>query len=212
MSNQTPVQNRVEEGLPPSPPPPGSQTPPPPPASGDQTNTHAINSDESIFFETINYKKLYFSTLKVLLRLVKSQSRVWFLQKCVSLKILPNNSKVKHHFNERAQNSTQRQINDNLESVSLNNLKLSLQDERQFGQTCKNDFRVAKMELHSVIKEPNLHIYIEERLDSDKLKFCKQLSNKHKQKLCHLLKKVNRQVPTFLQRDFGQSVTRSKKY
>ena len=42
MSNQTPVQNRVEADPPLSPPPPGSQTPQAPPIPGAQTNAHFI--------------------------------------------------------------------------------------------------------------------------------------------------------------------------
>ncbi len=97
MTNQNPVQNRVEEGLPPSLPPPCSQIPPSssPIPPGDQTNAQIVNSDESIFFKNLNYKKCYFSTYKVINKVVKSESRIWFLQNCINLKIVPNNSSLR---------------------------------------------------------------------------------------------------------------------
>ena len=93
----------------------------------------------------------------------------------------------------------------------MENLKLGLQDEKVHLQTFKNELRAEKVSLHSLISEPQLHLFVEERISSDKSRLHKQVANKHRQKLCHLLSKENRQIPNFLQRDCSHNDSTAKK-
>ena len=102
MSNLTPQQNRVEGRSTSTSPPPCSQTSPPTP-SGIQA---LPSNDETHFFTNNSYKKHYLSTVKRLDRVVKCDSRIWFLKQCLKLKLLPNNSKVKTCVTNRLTNST----------------------------------------------------------------------------------------------------------
>ena len=77
-------------------------------------------------------------------------------------------------------------------------MKLGLREERRFFESFKNDLRFAKIDTHKVITEPNLHIFFEDRISSVRAKLSKQVKNKHRQKLCFLLEKEGRQIPSFL--------------
>ena len=185
MLNLTPPQNRVEERSTPTSRPPCSQTSPPPPP-GSQAFT---SNDETHFFTNNIYKKLYQSTVKCIEKLVKCDSRIWFLNQCLKLKLLPNNSKVKTGVTKSFSITTQNQIDENLFNVGLQNLKLGLKEEQRSLVSFKFDLRSAKIELHKVIIEPNLHIFIEDRILKDKARILKQVKNKHRQKLCFLLER-----------------------
>ena len=194
MLYPTPQQNRVEERSTPTSPPPCSQTSTPR-SPGEQTFP---SNNEIIFFNNAVYKKLYLATVKCLEKTVACDSRIWFLQKCINLKLLPNNSKVKTSHISKLSDNVQNQITENLFNVGLENLKLGLKEERRFFESFKNDFRLAKIDTHKVITEANLHIFFEDRISSVRSKLSKQVKNKHRQKLCFLLEKEGRQIPSFL--------------
>ena len=142
MFNQTPEQNRVEASLDESLPPPDSQSVVPP-SSGTQTINLDITSDEKLFFNNEFYKRHYFVITKKIIRLLKSESRIWFLQQCLNLKILPNNSEPKATIDVRIRQTTAELVKNNLHATGLSNLKLGLADERRHFQTCKNDLRAS---------------------------------------------------------------------
>ncbi len=87
-----------------------------------------------------------------------------------------------------------------MRKTSFENLKIGIEEEKKFVDTCKLDFHRLKLSLHSVISEANLHIYIESRLKIDSVRLNKQFHNVivHKTKLCFLLKKDTRPIPSFL--------------
>lgn len=129
-------------------------------------------------------------------------SRVWFLQQCINLKIIPPTLQLRSNCKlNTASSVTVENFVNNLQEASLNNVKLCIKEERLFLKHCKSEFKSSKNNLHCEIKEPFLHAFLEERLLKEKLSFSKQFRNKHKNKLIFLLKKNERPVPLYLSND-----------
>ena len=200
MLHEAPLQNSAVQGVGLSSPalsPPSSQvTSATPPGSPFTINTS--DTDENSFFHNKTYKKHYFQLFKVLSRQVKSSSRIWFLKHCLKLNLLPPTSIIKANHNVRFSDKASDVFSENLRKTSFENLKLGIEEEKKFVDTCKLDFHRLKLSLHSVISEANLHIYIESRLKIDSVRLNKQFHNVHKTKLCFLLKKDARPIPSFL--------------
>jgi hypothetical protein len=195
------VNNSVEGGANSSATPqPGYQTttPTPPGEQAINNNIQAGINEEDLFFGNNVYKKQFHLACKSLNDVAKSTSRIWFLQQCINLQILPKNSQIRIDHGPRFSQNASQQFTNNLEYISFENLKLGLSEERRHLRKGKINLRESKIQLHRSISEPELHLFIEERLARDKERFSKQISNKHKQKLIFLLKKENRNVPSFL--------------
>ena len=212
MLEGIPVQNREGENPPPADSqPPGSQitiTSPTPP--GDSTILQK-NIDEVTFFNNNSYKSEYFRVHKKLEKVINSSSRINFLQSCINLKILPPNSKSKCNHNPRFSQEASQLFTENLRFISFENLKIGLKEERRYLDKCKLELKAAKTQIHSLISEPNLHVFFNERLTQDKLSLSKQALNKHKQKLICLLKKENKPLPAFLNTNSTNDERKSRK-
>ena len=204
-----PGQNREDGDPPPAgSPPPGSQIPIPQP-SGDTIQQE--NIDEVSFFKNRSYKSEYFKVHKKLANLINSSSRINFLQSCINFKILPPNSKIKCNHNPRFSQEASKIFTENLEFISFENLKIGLREERLYLKKCKLELKKSKIHLHSLILEPNLHVFFNTRLAQDKLVLSKQAVNKHKQKLIFLFKKENRPLPSHLKTSLTNEESKQKK-
>ena len=128
---ESPLQNSGAQGAGPCPAssPPDSQINPASPSG----NIHTINSsdnDETLFFDNLTYKKHYFKLSKALSKLEKSFSRVWFLKTCYKLNILPPTTVIKANHNVRFSGTASGTFRDSLRNISVQNLKLGIDEER----------------------------------------------------------------------------------
>ena len=208
-NTMSPVQNRAvqevdlggrADAVPPCPAssPPSSQIATALPSGQVHTVSSNVN-DEKTFFENVSYKKAYFNLHKALSKQEKCASRIWFLKKCARFNVLPPTSVIKANHNVRFSNVASQNFQVNLQNVSLENLKIGIVEENKHLDLCKNQLRSVKISVHGLISEPNLHLFLEEKVYSDKSKLKKQYYNVHKNKLCFLLHKNNRPIPRELQ-------------
>ena len=203
---ESPLQNSAVQGAGPSPAssPPGSQVALATPSGfnaippGINATLHNSDNDETLFFRNTNYKKHYFALSKLLSKQEKSFSRVWFLKTCIKLNILPPTSAIKANHNIRFTDTASKRFQNNLINTSLQNLKIGLEEEKIFLESCKCEFRNSKIRMHSSISEIAFHAFIENRLKSDQSRLKKQFYNMHRNKLVFLLTKSDKPIPNFL--------------
>lgn len=210
MNSETPVQNSVVPVAEPrpAPSPPSSQVTRATSPCPSSTLNNILNDEQTFFSDNI-YKKHYFILHKSMSKQEKCASRIWFLNACVRFNILPPTAVIKATHNVRFSNTASNTFQANLQNVSFENLKLGIVEEKKNFELCKKHVRELKIALHGLITQPSLHVFLEDRLKSEKLRCKKQHFNVHKNKLCFLLNKNNRPIPRELQSNNDTSVNSS---
>lgn len=117
---------------------------------------------------------------------------------------------IKANHNIRFTDTASKRFENNLINISFQNLKIGLEEEKIFLESCKCEFRNSKIRMHSTISEVSLHTFIENRLKSDQSRLKKQFYNMHKNKLVFLLTKNDKPIPNFL-KDQSPNVTNGSK-
>ena len=197
-----------------------SQRPPGPPSSQvtlslspdiNTTINDIGNNDEIQFFANQTYKKLYHKLHKSLIKVEKSLSRIFFLNQCLKLDILPPTIAIKANHNDRYSLQGSETFQRNLRNLGIENLRLSINEEKKHVDKCKAELRNIKCDMHRIITEAPLHSYIEERILKEKSKLKKQFYNHHHSKIIFLLKKGNKAIPRYLLNTTQTSGEKQKK-
>ena len=130
-------------------------------------------------------KKLYHQCIDKLVKVQKAKATLWFLNQCVSRRLIPKSFLVKSTPDQRFSKESKVKWENNLKTIMFNNLKLAANEQALFETKCVSEFESSKSLVILSIPVDHHDIVLDQITSRSQALYCKESNNK-KMKLSRL--------------------------